>query len=138
MTADGETRQDRQQDKWLARMPPAGTVLCALDAIAAPGAKGFTFGAGADLFDMFIVRTTSGVFAYVNACPHAFTPLETFTNRFLTRAKDKILCTTHGALFELEGGLCTSGPCAGKSLVPLAITVTDAQIRLASQPAVGS
>ncbi|PCJ68719.1 MAG: 2Fe-2S ferredoxin [Rhodobiaceae bacterium] len=126
----------RRREKWVARTPPAGTLLCSLDDIAAPGAKGFTFGSGTDLFDMFVVRTHDKVFAYVNACPHAFTPLETFTDRFLTRTKDQILCTTHGALFNLDDGFCTSGPCAGKNLVPLAIEITEGQIRLTAQPPV--
>ena len=128
----------RRREKWLARTPPAGTLLCTLDDISKPGAKGITFGSGADLFDMFIVRTADKIFAYVNACPHAFTPLETFADRFLTRAKDQILCTTHGALFNLDDGFCTSGPCAGKNLVSLAIEIAEGQIRLAEQPSITS
>jgi len=131
-----EMRHEKWCNKWWGRTPPAGTFLCKLDDIAAPGAKGFTFGSGSDLFDMFVVRTQDKVSAYVNACPHAFTPLETFTDRFLTRAKDQILCTTHGALFNLDDGFCTSGPCAGKNLVPLAIAIEEGQIRLATQSSV--
>lgn len=82
---------------------------------------------------MFVVRTKTDCVAYVNACPHAFTTLETFTDRFLTRDKDHILCTTHGALFNLDDGFCTSGPCAGKSLVSLAIEISADEIRMAKQ-----
>jgi naringenin degradation protein FdeD len=122
-----------RRKKWLARAPSPGTFLCKEADIALPGAKGFTFGEGMERFDMFIVKTDKGLFAYVNACPHAFTTLETFTDRFLTRAKDKILCTTHGALFDLEDGFCTSGPCAGKNLVPLSLSIDGDEIRLGAQ-----
>lgn len=121
----------RRREKWLAKAPPPGTRLCALNDIASPGAKGFTFGEGRERFDMFAVRTGNDVAAYVNACPHAFTTLETFTDRFLTRAKDQILCTTHGALFNIDDGFCTSGPCAGKSLTPLPVEVRDGIVRMA-------
>lgn len=137
MSSQETDRDTARRDRWLARTPPAGTFLCALDDIATPGAKGFTFGSGTNLFDMFVVRTTDSVVAYVNSCPHVFTPLETFTDRFLSRAKDQILCTTHGALFNVADGFCTSGPCAGKSLVPLAIEVAEGQVRLAEQVSSG-
>ena len=122
----------QRREKWLAKMPPAGTRLCALEDIGVPGAKGFTFGEGRERFDMFVVRTGNGCVAYVNACPHAFTPLETFTDKFLTRKKDQILCTTHGALFNLEDGYCTSGPCAGKSLVTIPIELSNSDIVIAA------
>jgi naringenin degradation protein FdeD len=122
---------EQRREKWLARVPPVGTRLCALEDVDTPGAKGFTFGEGLERFDMFVVRTDAGCQAYVNACPHAFTPLETFTDKFLTRAKDQILCTTHGALFNLDDGFCTSGPCAGKSLVTIPIEIVDDQIVIA-------
>lgn len=122
---------EQRRERWLAKAPPAGTPLCALDDIDVPGAKGFTFGDGRDRFDMFVVRTDKDCRAYVNACPHAFTTLETFADRFLTRNKDQILCTTHGALFNLDDGYCTSGPCAGKSLVPIPINIRDGEITIA-------
>ena len=122
-----------RRERWLAKVPPAGTRLCALEDIAVPGAKGFTFGEGRERFDMFVVRTDRQCIAYVNACPHAFTPLETVADKFLTRNKDQILCTTHGALFNLDDGYCTSGPCAGKSLVAIPIQVIGGMIVIDKQ-----
>ncbi|MBO6543037.1 MAG: Rieske (2Fe-2S) protein [Alphaproteobacteria bacterium] len=117
-----------RREKWRAKAPSQDTFLCHLSDIENPGAKGLTFGEGRERFDMFLVRRDKKVRAYVNACPHAFTTLETFTDRFLTRAKDQILCTTHGALFNLEDGFCTSGPCEGKSLEPLPIKIEGERI----------
>lgn len=117
--------------RWLSQVPPAGTLLCTIDEIDDPGAKGFTFGEGRDRFDMFVVKKEGDIFAYVNACPHAFTTLETFTDRFLTRDKSQVICTTHGAFFNIDDGFCTSGPCAGKSLVPIPINVANGSITIA-------
>lgn len=129
---------EQRRERWLAKVPPAGTHLCALDDIDVPGAKGFTFGEGRERFDMFVVRTETDCMAYVNACPHAFTTLETFTDRFLTRKMDQILCTTHGALFNLDDGFCTSGPCAGKSLVAIPIQVKGSMLAIADSQDVDS
>lgn len=111
--------------------PPPGTPLCALSDIANPGAKGFTFGAGADRFEMFVVRSASGVFGYVNSCPHQGATLETFADQFLTFDKELILCSLHGAQFQIDDGFCVLGPCLNKRLTPVAITLEDGAIALA-------
>jgi nitrite reductase/ring-hydroxylating ferredoxin subunit len=42
---------------------------------------------------------------------------------FLTPDGSLILCSSHGALFEIATGLCVGGPCLGRSLrrVPVRI-----------------
>jgi nitrite reductase/ring-hydroxylating ferredoxin subunit len=52
-------------------------------------------------------------------------PLSMAPNRYLTREGDLILCSTHGALFRLRDGLCVSGPCAGLSLAPWPLKITE-------------
>lgn len=112
-------------------MPPAGTQLCALDALDDPDAKGFLFGRGKASFDMFLVRRDGRVRAYVNECPHAFTPLDTWPDKFLTMDETRIICSTHAALFRIEDGYCTSGPCAGKSLIAIDIKIVDGMVCIA-------
>jgi nitrite reductase/ring-hydroxylating ferredoxin subunit len=34
-----------------------------------------------------------------------------------------ILCASHGALFERDGGLCIAGPCAGKRLIAVPVRI---------------
>jgi len=110
--------------------PQHGTQLCPLHEIREPGARGFLFGDGKDRFDMFVVRQGDSVVAYVNECPHAFTPLETWPDKFLTLAEDEIICSTHGALFNIGDGLCTSGPCTGKALIPIPVVVENGMITI--------
>ena len=96
--------------------PPAGTRLCALDEIADPGARGFSFRVDDRLFAGFVVRTGGEVRGYIDRCPHAGMPLAMTPDRFLTREGDLILCASHGALFRPDDGRCVGGPCAGRSL----------------------
>jgi len=96
--------------------PAAGTALCRLDEIADPGARSFIFRQDSRLFAGFVVRRGEAVFGYVDSCPHNGWPLGGPTGRHLTRENDLILCSGHGALFRIDDGVCTSGPCAGQRL----------------------
>jgi nitrite reductase/ring-hydroxylating ferredoxin subunit len=108
--------------------PPAGTILCRLDDIAEPGAKGFVFGSGKERFEMFVVRARGGVFAYLNACPHLGATLDTFPDQFLTADKELIICSFHGAQFQIEDGLCVVGPCDRKHLTPIKVGVENGAV----------
>jgi nitrite reductase/ring-hydroxylating ferredoxin subunit len=44
--------------------------------------------------------------------------------------RSHIQCTQHGAMFQLNDGLCVYGPCVGESLTPVNIAVTGGQIIL--------
>ncbi len=108
--------------------PKPGTILCALDDIPDPGAKGFVFGSGIERFEMFVVREGGTFYAYVNSCPHGGTPLDFSEDHFLTAEKDLILCSTHGARFRIHDGFCVGGPCEDEALKPLPITVKGGHI----------
>ncbi len=108
--------------------PPTGTILCTVDEIADPGAKGFTFRDGDHLFQGFVVRRGAAVLGYLDRCPHTGLPLSINVDQYMTREGDLILCSSHGALFQPADGLCIGGPCAGRSLWPWAVEVRDGTI----------
>lgn len=101
--------------------------LCRLEEIEDGEGKGFVLGSGTARRELFVLREGRRLRAYVNACPHAGTPLDWQPDRFLDAGGSHILCATHGALFEIETGLCIAGPCKGDSLTPLpaALDETD-------------
>jgi nitrite reductase/ring-hydroxylating ferredoxin subunit len=105
-------------------------VVCALHELADPGAKGFTMGRGDWPLRGFVVRHGAVVRAYVNHCPHAGFPLNWTPDAFLAPEAPMILCSMHGALFEVESGLCISGPCQGLGLRPLAVRVEYGYVML--------
>ncbi|MDE2450090.1 MAG: Rieske 2Fe-2S domain-containing protein [Gammaproteobacteria bacterium] len=98
-------------------------VVCRLSDLEEHGARGFTLGAGDWPLRGFVVRCGNEVRGYINRCPHAGHPLDLRPHRFLTPDRALILCSSHGALFEKDGGLCLAGPCAGERLraVPLEV-----------------
>jgi len=108
--------------------PAPGARLCALDEIADPGARGFLFREGEALFLGFVVRRGEAVAGYIDRCPHAGMPLALAPGRYLTAAGDLILCSSHGALFRIDDGVCVGGPCAGKALEGWGVRVEGGEV----------
>jgi nitrite reductase/ring-hydroxylating ferredoxin subunit len=93
----------------------AERVLCALEDIPDGQSKGFPAAPGG-FTGLFAVRRGREVRVYVNSCPHIGVPLDPVPDRFLDRKREAIVCSTHGARFRIEDGICTSGPCYGEAL----------------------
>jgi nitrite reductase/ring-hydroxylating ferredoxin subunit len=111
--------------------PAPDTRLCALADIPEPGAKGFFFRAGEQIFMGFVVRRNGAVSGYIDRCPHTGTPLAAMADRYLTREGDLIVCSTHGAMFRPGDGLCLAGPCAGRFLWTWPVVVAGDEVRTA-------
>jgi nitrite reductase/ring-hydroxylating ferredoxin subunit len=108
-------------------------VTCALADLDDPGARGFTCGSGDWPLRGFVVRRGEIVRAYVNHCPHAGHALDLVPHRFLTQDGSLVLCSSHGALFEPEHGLCIAGPCSGARLRALPIRIAAGYVLLADE-----
>ena len=115
----------------------SGVFLCRIDQLADPGTWNVVLEESDEELDIVIVQTNSTRHAYINSCPHQFIPLETFPNHFLTEDKRFLVCSGHGARFELATGACYSGPCLGKGLDRLKIAERDGGIYLAETQAPG-
>jgi nitrite reductase/ring-hydroxylating ferredoxin subunit len=100
-----------------------GRVICRLADLANPGARAFTSGSGDWPLRGFVVRRDDAVRAFVNHCPHQGHPLNLRPDAFLTPDRALILCSSHGALFEIATGLCVGGPCVGAHLRPVPVSV---------------
>ena len=98
--------------------------LCALDELANHASRGFTLRER----PIFVVRQDHEVFAYHNRCPHLGIALEWQPDRFLDADGELIQCSTHGALFTIDDGLCVSGPCSGQLLQPLTVAIREGEV----------
>lgn len=127
------------------------TVLCRLNDIEDGGSAGFTVErpwqqAGKQVGEqaekhpwdepllLLAVRRGEQVFVYENCCPHWGSPLDIVPGRFLDPTGERILCTTHGAIFRIEDGLCLKGPCLGAHLRPADVEVRDGTVVLLRVP----
>ncbi len=103
-------------------------VVGALADIEDPGCREFEIGDGDWPFRGFVVRRGNEVYAYQNYCVHVGHPLNWMPNGFLTRDRSAIICASHGAMYEIESGLCVAGPCKGKSLRQVSVEIRDGVI----------
>lgn len=79
---------------------------------------------------LFLIRWQGQVYAYTNACPHLRVPLNWRPNGFWNLNHSALICAMHGALFEPATGLCTHGPCYGRSLEAHPVIESDGAIWL--------
>lgn len=102
------------------------TLSCALDDIPETGCKGLSApGHPALEAPFFAIRQSGKLFVYRNRCPHLGIPLEWMPDQFLDREGHYIQCSTHGALFRMDNGLCISGPCQGESLETIPFRIEE-------------
>lgn len=98
--------------------------LCSLDALPHGVARGFDpSSVGQDT--LFAVRRGAGVQVWADRCPHHGTPMAWRKDAYLNAAGDRIVCAAHGALFDIDTGVCVLGPCLGDRLevIPFRIDV---------------
>jgi nitrite reductase/ring-hydroxylating ferredoxin subunit len=81
----------------------------------------------ADSMPVVVVRTTVGVFAYEDKCPHAFWPL---SNGEINQGV--LECPGHGWEFSVETGKCLNAP--AYCLNAVAAMVERDKVRLTIQP----
>lgn len=107
--------------------PTTRQVLCRLDELHDGSSRGFSLSGDTpgQHLELFLVRRGNVVYGYRNRCPHTGAPLEWQPHQFLDEQGELIQCALHGALFAIDSGLCLRGPCAGKYLEALPLTVTE-------------
>ena len=105
---------------------PDRELLCTLADLGKTGAFGVE--RDSEPFDIVIVRDGDVVRGFVNSCPHRGTPLETFPHRFLDETGRQLICSTHGARFDVADGKCLSGPCKVEALCPVALVLSGERI----------
>ena len=105
-------------------------IIAAIDDIADPGSKGLCINREGAKLELFIVKKDSNIAVYKNSCPHTHGPLDWTPDQFLDMDNTYIMCANHGALFEINNGLCVYGPCKAQSLKALPFNIKNKHIYL--------
>ena len=108
--------------------PLSEVLVCKFTDLDDPGCKEFHIGDGDWPFKGFVIRKGNAIFAYQNYCMHVGHPLNWSPDSFLTKDKKNIVCSSHGAMYTIESGLCVAGPCQGKKLSPVDVEIRDGQV----------
>jgi nitrite reductase/ring-hydroxylating ferredoxin subunit len=102
-------------------------VLGRVDAIADGASKSYRPAKGG-FTGLFGIRQGEAVMIYVNACPHLGVALNSAPGRFLSSDGANIVCSMHGATFDIASGLCLQGPCVGDSLQAVPFEIVEGEI----------
>lgn len=104
--------------------------VCAVDAIPDGGALGLCAQVDGETCELLLTRRGNAVSAFHNVCPHAGRRLEVSPGRFVFD-QGRLMCASHGALFDPTSGLCVAGPCRGQSLAAVPVRVNGGHVELA-------
>jgi nitrite reductase/ring-hydroxylating ferredoxin subunit len=102
------------------------TVLCRIDDLPDGGARGFEVPGLA--CKVIVVRKGESVHGWRDFCPHykGGTPMAWKRDAYLNGPRTHIACHAHGALFDIETGACVQGPCLGRRLIRVPLTIDEA------------
>jgi len=76
----------------------------------------------------FVVRINGHANGYLNRCAHVPVELDWMEGEFFDDSGVYFVCSTHGAIYHPESGLCVGGPCSGKSLIKLTMDERDGKV----------
>ena len=76
----------------------------------------------------FVLRYDGRVVAYLNRCLHVPTEMDWQVGEFLDSAKEFIMCSIHGAVYEPLTGRCVGGPCGRGKLTVIDAFERDGQV----------
>lgn len=100
-------------------------ILVRVDGADSSGADGGGQGGGDD------AAASDGpeIRGWLNYCQH-LTHIRLDKGDGAPRRGDEVICTNHGAMFDVASGLCTFGPCEGAYLEGVAVDVADGAVFL--------
>lgn len=105
-------------------------LVCEVDKLKTSGCFGWESVINDLLVQYFFIYHQNKILSYLNRCPHTGVNLEWVPHQFLDRDNEFIQCATHGALFNIENGLCIHGPCVGDKLEEVENAIIDNKIYL--------
>ena len=105
-----------------------GRVIARVEEMAPGSVKKFWLICQKYRIDCFLINYQGKYHAYINRCRHMTTPLDFVRYQFFTEDGKRLICLTHGALYEPETGLCIDGPCKGLSLYRLPVLVDQGNV----------
>lgn len=103
--------------------------ICASEQVI-DGGRGVRFPviAFGDAATGFVVRHEGKAYAYLNRCAHVPIELDWAEGEFFESSGYYLMCSTHGAIYVPDSGLCAGGPCKGGRLRPIAVREVEGKI----------
>ncbi|WP_273432244.1 Rieske 2Fe-2S domain-containing protein [Chitinibacter tainanensis] len=79
------------------------------------------------------IRYSGQVFGYLNECAHVPIELDFNPGDVFDLSREYLICSTHGAYYQPDSGVCVGGPCAGRRLQAIPLVEQDGAIWLSEE-----
>ena len=112
----------------------AGRVIARVEEMGPGSVKKFWLICQKYRVDAFLINYQGTFYAYVNRCRHMTTPLDFVRYQFFTEDGSRLICLTHGALYEPDSGVCVEGPCQGLALYRLPVLIDRGEVLVSCPP----
>jgi len=112
----------------------AGRVIARVEEMRPGSVKKFCLICQKYRLDAFLINYQGTFHAYVNRCRHMTTPLDFVRYQFFTEDGRRLICLTHGALYEPDSGVCVEGPCKGLALYRLPVLIDRGEVLVSCPP----
>ena len=102
--------------------------LCKINELEENRAKGFSSTGDKEQHDVILIKRDGHIYAYQNHCPHTGVNLNWQPDEFMDLESFYLQCSVHGALFNVEDGLCVRGPCVNQSLMAISTQIINGEL----------
>lgn len=99
--------------------PAPGTPVC--EAAQVKGVLSLSVTTDRGAFPMLVLWTGGVLRAYVNACPHQYLPLDWRSGQLVSADGTMLICSAHGARFDIRTGAVVEGAECGLDAVPVRV-----------------
>jgi nitrite reductase/ring-hydroxylating ferredoxin subunit len=99
--------------------------ICNINELTISLCKEFMVNNKTESREAFLIYFNNHCYAYLNSCPHTGITLGWQKEQIFSVDGFYLQCSLHGALFEPASGKCIYGPCLGRFLQPLELTIED-------------
>lgn len=109
------------QENWLdyANAPEQGAIICPARLVEENAALCLNIKSPTGDFPVIILRKEGAFYGFVNACPHQYLPLNYRAGNIISSDKRRLLCSVHGAAFDIITGSCVSETLDSLDPIPL-------------------
>jgi nitrite reductase/ring-hydroxylating ferredoxin subunit len=85
-----------------------GAVICSSKKIQEGKANCMEIISNHKAFPIILTRIDGEAYCYINACPHQYLPLNYRSKGIISSDRNHLLCSAHGAIFDIKTGECQS------------------------------
>lgn len=108
-------------DAWrnYANAPQEGAIICPSNLIEEGNAHCMEVISNGGVFPVIVTRINGEIHCYVNACPHQYLPLNYRSDSIISSDRNRLLCSAHGAAFDIKTGNCLTGDLDKLDAIPV-------------------